>query len=47
MIETKIAQCFQIQTHYEDDVAKIHGQQCQMLQIDPEAQAELTKPVTK
>ena len=30
--ETKIAQCLQIQTHYEDDVVKVHGQ---MLQIDP------------
>ena len=24
MIETKIAQCLQIQTHYEDDVVKFH-----------------------
>ena len=26
MIETKIAQCCQIQIHYEDDVVKFHGQ---------------------
>ena len=39
MIETKIAQCLQIQTHYADDVVKFHGQWCQMLQRDPEAQA--------
>ena len=26
MIETKIAQCFQIQTDYEDDAVKFHGQ---------------------
>ena len=36
MIETKITQC-QIQIHDENDVAKFHGQWCQMLQIDPEA----------
>ena len=41
MIETKIAQCLQIQTHYEDNVVKFHGQKYQMLQIDPEAQAEI------
>ena len=37
MIETKLSQCLQIQIHDEDDVAKFHGQWCQMLQIDPEA----------
>ena len=26
MIETKTAQCLHIQTHYEDDVVKFHGQ---------------------
>ena len=26
MIETKLAQYRQIQTHYEDDVVKFHGQ---------------------
>ena len=26
MIETKIAQCLHVQTHYEDDVVKFHGQ---------------------
>ena len=39
MIETKIAKCRQIQAHYEDDVVNFHGQYCQMLQRDPEAQA--------
>ena len=37
MIETKLAQCLQIQIHDEDDVAKFHCQWCQMRQIDPEA----------
>ena len=35
-IETKIAQCLQIQ-HDEDDIAKFYDQWCQMLQIYPEA----------
>ena len=37
MIETKIAQCLQIQVHDEDDVAEFHCHSCQMMQIDPEA----------
>ena len=28
MIETKLAQCLQIQIYDEDDVAKFHGQLC-------------------
>ena len=37
MIDTKLAQCHHIQIHEEDAVAKFHDQECQMLQIDPEA----------
>ena len=47
MIETKIAQCLQIQIHYEDDVAKLHGQWCQMLQRDPETLRSCHHPLQR